>query len=272
LNNTFRFCALLLVILLSAACRARGLTPEDIPTRVPSIDALATAQIMTQNAPPEGYRETISFPQIDAGLTMLPNWRYEVLLEFEGVFARTPRQVSASTSAEVYFNQLGTQRRVVIQGHGELFGQQEEGVTLEGVRLGSDTFLVRDNVCLGDAGGAAATAADLRAGELIGGIIQGVPDGARAVINGEEVWRYAFGAQELSLPQIQTGDDGHVTLLSGELWVAPSREAVIRYYANLDVENAILLDSTLPVTGQVIIRYDLYDIGIDPNITQPFGC
>jgi hypothetical protein len=94
----------------------------------------------------------------------------------------------------------------------------------------------------------------------------------RAVINGEEVWRYTFSAEELSLPQIQIGDDGHVTLLGGELWVAPAREAVIRYYANLDVENVILLDSTLPVTGQIIIRYDLYEIGVDPNITQPFGC
>ena len=49
-------------------------------------------------------------------------------------------------------------------------------------------------------------------------------------------------------------------------------KAVVRFYVNLDVENAFIFDRQLPVTGQVILRYDLYDIGVVPNITVPFGC
>jgi hypothetical protein len=115
-------------------------------------------------------------------------------------------------------------------------------------------------------------AADLGAGNLIGGVNQAIPDGVKAVINGEQVWRYAFTVNDLNLPQIQTGDSGRITGMTGEMWMAPERDAVIRFYLNLDVENAIIFQSALPVTGQIIIRYDLYDIGVDPNITQPFGC
>lgn len=261
----------LLLVLLLAACRPRGETVDDIPTRIPSIESLATSQAMTQNAPPEGFRDSVSFPQIDAGLVVLSNWRYEVLLEFDGTFAGTAREVRASSQAGVWYNQLGQQRRTVVSGSGELFAG-EAGTVLEGVRLGTDTFLVRDVVCLGDAGGDAATAADLRASDLIGGVNQAVPEGVRARINGQDVWRYAFTLADLNLPQIQTGDGSNITLLGGELWVAPAHDAVIRYYLNLDVENALIFASAAPVTGTVIVRYDLHDIGIDPNISQPFGC
>ena len=59
---------------------------------------------------------------------------------------------------------------------------------------------------------------------------------------------------------------------SGELWFAPERNAVIRYYLNLELENVALLDSDAPVTGTLLLRYDLYDIGVLPNLSVPFGC
>jgi hypothetical protein len=109
-----------------AACDARrGPGLEDIPT-LASIDEMATQTVLTQNAPPEGWREPVSFPTVDAGLRELPGWRYEVQLEFEGVFARTPRRATASTRAEVWFNQLGSARRMVFQTTSELAGQPEE--------------------------------------------------------------------------------------------------------------------------------------------------
>jgi hypothetical protein len=94
----------------------------------------------------------------------------------------------------------------------------------------------------------------------------------RATLNGEEAWQYTFTASDLNLPSIRLSDEGQLILNGGELWVAPEHNAVVRFHVNLEVTNAILFDRALPVTGQVIIRYDLYDIGVAPNITVPFGC
>lgn len=262
--------ATLILALALAACNARrGPGLEDIPTRA-SIDGLATETVLTQNAPPEGWRDPVSFPEIDAGLRELSGWRYEVVMEFDGVFARTTRRASAATRAEVWFNQLGSARRVVFRTAGELSGQPDEN-TYEAVQLGPDAFLVRDSACVSNSEDA-QTAASLSAGGLVGGVRE-APSGARqAVINGEEVWRYDFTADNLVLPQVQLAEGGRIYSAAGELWVAPKHSAVIRFYANLDVENAIIFGSTLPVTGQIIVRYDLYDVGVVPNIAVPFGC
>ncbi|GAB4516407.1 MAG: hypothetical protein OHK0046_21760 [Anaerolineae bacterium] len=263
---------LLILLLLLAACDRSA---EPLPTPIQSLDALATANFMTANAPPPGFREAVSFPMVDANLTALPSWRYVATMSFDGVFARTSRPVTAETRIQVWFNAAGLERRVIVEGSGDLFGQQA-GVTVEGVRLGGDAYLVRENTCQRDADGAAALVADLRAGSLVGGVAQAVPNGINATINGERVWFYAFSVNDLVLPQIELAQDGQVTEVSAELWIAPERRAVIRYYATMQVENALILldnsDSRLPVTGTLLIRYDLYDIGTDPNITQPFGC
>lgn len=257
-----------LILLALAACN-RGQGLEDIPTQA-SIDDLATQTVLTQNAPPEGWRENISFPEIDANLRELPGWRYEVLLTVDGTFARTPRRTTASTRAEVWFNQLASARRVVVETSSDLSGELEESQR-EGVRLGPDSFLVRQNTCASNTP-ESATTADLSAGGLIGGVRNAVPAVQRAVINNEEVWRYSFTTEDLILPQIELGDSGQMTSSGGELWVSPTRRVVIRFWLNLEVENAVVFGSTLPVSGQVIIRYDLYDIGVVPNIAVPFGC
>jgi hypothetical protein len=261
---------LILLVFMLAACNGRrGQRLEDLPTPA-SIDALATAQVMTQNAPPPGFRESVSFPQVDAGLTELPGWRYLVQLEFDGVFARTPRQTTATASAEVWFNQVGSARRVVVQTSGELIGQTEDTV-YEAVRLGPDAFLVRDGVCLDGAVEDAQAAADLRAGTLVGGVEHATPTGVRATLNGEEAWQYTFNPEDLNLPSIRLDNDGRMSA-TGELWVAPEHNVVVRFYVNLEVENAFIFDRQLPVSGQVLLRYDLFDIGIVPNIAVPFGC
>jgi hypothetical protein len=263
-------CGLVAVLFLALAVSAcdRGQSLQDVPTPA-SVDALATQTILTQNAPPPGFRNGVSFPQVDQGLNELSGWHYEVLMSFDGVFASTPRKASASTQAEVWFNQLGTARRVVVQTSGDLIATGTDN-QYEAVRLGPDTFLVRDATCL--KGKDAELAASLSAGTLIGGVKRATPAGVHAVINNEEVWRYAFGADDLVLPNIQLREGGKITLVGGELWVAPKDNAVVRFYLNLDVENVSVFNNQLPVSGKAIVRYDLSDVGVVPNISVPFGC
>lgn len=264
---------LLALLLLSGCSSGRGQSLDDLPTRASfeSASALATADMLTQNAPPPGFREVVRFPEVDQNLAELAGWRYIVALGFDGVFARTPRATAATAQAEVWFNQLGSSRRVELATAGELIGQEADNA-YEAVRLGPDAFLVRDGVCLTNAGPDAAAAADLRAGLLVGGVNQAMPTGRRAVINGEDSWEYAFTAADLNLPPIRLDAGGRADMTSGQLWVAPAHNAVIRFYVNLDVENAFIFDRTLPVSGQIILRYDLFDVGTQPNITVPFGC
>ncbi|MGQ9889932.1 MAG: hypothetical protein ACUVSX_15815 [Aggregatilineales bacterium] len=264
--------ALLTVCALAACNPQRGQRLEDIPT-LASFDALqqaATAQIMTQNAPPPGFRESVSFAEVDDRLTELPGWRYIVTLGFDGAFAADGQPTSATARAEVWFNQLGAARRVLVEATGELIGAEDD-MAFEAVRLGPDAFLVRGNTCL-SGGPDAASAADLRAGRLVGGVLKAVPTGRRATLNGLEAWEYTFSAQDLNLPSVRLEPGGRISAASGELWVAPAHNAVVRFYVNLNAENAIIFDRELPVSGQVILRYDLYDVGTAANIAVPFGC
>jgi hypothetical protein len=274
INPASRLSSIVILLLVLTACSGRrGQDANTLPTRASFDSAITavTAAAMTENAPPEGFRGAVSFPEVDANLTALSGWRYLVTLEFDGVFARTPRETSATARAEVWFNQLGTARRVLVETAGEMIGQEENAI-YEAVRLGPDAFLVRDNTCLSNAGEDAATTADLRAGQLVGGVNSAMPTGRRETLNGEDVWEYAVAVENLNLPSIRLDEGGRMVGATGELWVAPAHNAVIRFYLNLDVENAYIFDRTLPVTGQVIVRYDLFDIGVVPNITVPFGC
>lgn len=265
---------ILLVGLILMGCTGRGQTTADLPTRIPSVDALATADMQTRNAPPVPFNNGVTFPMIDDNLPLLTNWRYEATLRFVGVFANTSRTVEFEAGLQAWFNQLGNQRRTLITGVGELFGEAD-GAVLEGVRLGQRTFIVRQNTCLNDAQDELAPiVADLRAGELLGGVNFATPGASKGVMNGEDSWRFDITADQLILPQVQVLEGGRITIATSELWVAPSRNAVMRYYVNLDVENVLitLFDSALPLTGQLFLRYDLNGIGENPNITTPTGC
>ncbi len=105
----------------------------------------------------------------------------------------------------------------------------------------------------------------------MGGVHRATPTGLRATLNGEEAWQYRFNQEDLNLPSIRLAENGTLAA-NGELWVAPEHNAVMRFYVNLDVENAFIFDRELPVSGQVIVRYDLYDVGVEPSLTVPFGC
>jgi hypothetical protein len=270
--SAMKIAILILLLITVSACQSqRGRDPEAVPT-IASVEALATALPLTLNAPPPPYNtETRDFALIDNRLTELPDWRYVVQLEFTGTFTGTEQTTSATARAEVQFNQLASARRVTVTTTGELLGEGA-GVNYEAVRLGPDAFLVRDGACLSNAPNDAETAADLRAGELVGGFTVATPAGRRATINGEDVYAFAFTPEDFRLPAIQLGDGGRLTIDSYELWISPERGAVIRFYANVSVENALIFARQQPVTGLVLLRYDLYEIGTDYNITVPFGC
>lgn len=248
--------------------------PEDLPTAA-SVHGLATSDPLTQNAPPAPYNLPVNrFERVDNLLSQLAGWRYTVTMEFNGVFARTPREVSALAQAEVSFNQLSSARRILFSTQGELFGEAE-GLNYEAVRLGRDSFLVRDGLCVSNPNneqGDATTAAELGAGDLIGGVRTAVAAGRRATINGQEVYAYTFSPEDALTPAIRLADGGQQRITSYDLWIAPQINAVVRFYVNFEVENVVLLSSQLPVTGQLAIRYDLHDAGNDFNISVPFGC
>lgn len=260
---------LTILLFLSACTGRRGQGEEGLPT-ITSPELAVTSAFMTENAPPPGFREALSFPDIDAGLQNISGWRYIVTLEFDGVLVDSPQQTTATASAEVWFNQVGSARRLLVETTGELIGQTENN-SFEAVRMGPDAFLIRDGVCLSNAGEDAARAADLRAGLLVGGVNNAVPTGRRAILNGVEAWEYRFDPADLILPSIRT-EESATRQATGELWVAPSHNVVVRFYVNLNVENAYIFDRQLPVNGQVLLRYDLHDLGEVPNITVPFGC
>ena len=191
--------------------------------------------------------------------------------EFEGVFSGTSRPATATTTAQVAYHQLTSARRVVLTAAGSLL-TEDTPVTSEAVRIGRDVYLVIEGQCstVTDTDGAAVV--DAGANLLIGGLAEAVPTGITGVINGEAVYRYAFEPEALRLASISVGGDGSIQVTNSELWFSAERAAVVRLYLTLDVENTTVFGSQLPVTGQVIIRYDLTDVGFDPNISVPFGC
>jgi hypothetical protein len=260
---------LLVILMMLAACGVRDATPPALPTVVP-FDVAATALALTKNAPPPGY-ETVSFPRVDANLNLLPGWRYEVDMIFDGVFARTPRPTAASTRATVEFNQVASARRVLTTVDNDIESPNEP-VQYEAVRLGPDAFLLRDGVCLSNASEDAELAADFGAGALIGGVQQAANAAKHATINGEEVWLYTVTPESLVLPNVQLDDTSIITSATGELWYSPQRNVVIRYYLMLELENARVFNTPLPVSGTLRISYDVYDIGSAPNLSVPFGC
>lgn len=260
--------------LLLTACRERGLTLDDIPTPItPSVRG--TEIVLTENAPPPQFGE-VSFPKIDANLPLLSGWQYTVDMEFDGVFTQVDRKVYGRVQADVSYNQIASARRVIVKSEGDLLGL-EDPEQVEAVQLGPDNFLVEGGACQSNAEESADFVVQADAGSLVGGLNSAMASGQpKQRINDEIVWRYNLNFDQLNLPQLTLTSESKILAFNGELWVAPEHNAVIRYYMTVDVENALVftnvLGTALPVTGRLIVRYDVNDIGVLPNITVPFGC
>ena len=258
---------LLTTILMLAGCNQAG-NSNVLPT-LANPEAIATGLVLTENAPPAGF-ETVSFPAIDDNLTDLPGWRYEMFFSFDGVFARTPRTTGASTQATVTYNQVASAQRVQANIDVDL-EDTAEAILFEGVRLGPDAFLVRDGRCTGNTP-EAELLADLSAEGILGGVQEAVSVARRELINGEEVWLYSFLLEDMVIPNVSVGETGRILSMIGELWVAPEHNVVVRYNVTMEVENATIFDQTLPISGTISMQYNLFDIGVVPNISVPNGC
>lgn len=262
---------LLGIVGLLAGCRTDTST-DPLPTPITDLDAAATAIVLTQNAPPQPYRERLRLEPFEAGLERLEGWKYTVSAEFTGNFTGTSRIAEGRTVAEVFYHQRTSARRVKLNAAGNLLAQDGQPIETEAVKIGADVYLRAANGCSIVTDTDAAAVVNVGVGQLIGGVSEAVPTGDKGVINGETVYRYAFLQDALRLAVMQPRDGGRISLMSQELWFSADKGALIRLYLTFDVENVSIFGSQLPVTGQVILRYDLTDLGLDPNINVPFGC
>jgi hypothetical protein len=265
--TTLKRMLLLALTVLLTACRQREVVIV-LPTET-TLELAATAAVLTREAPPPGF-DVVRFPLIDANLTQLDSYRAQFSFAFNGTFARTPRLASTETHGETTANVLQRARRTVSTIRTTL-RPNVQPLQLDAVLLGDDPFLVRDGVCVQNRE-EALLATNLIAGTVLGGVREARALPRRAIVNGEQVWEYSFTLDDLNLPNVSFGDNSRVIGLSGELWVSPARGVVVRYYLNLNVENVTLFDEPLPVTGALILRYDLFLHEDPPNISIPFGC
>src|SRR5690606_36158084 len=118
---------------------------------------------------------------------------------------------------------------------------------------------------------AARGVADLEAGTLIGGVTEAGYSHTRATLNGVDAYRYMVTPANATLPSIGLLEDSGLEL-NGELWVNPESGVVVRYYANVTLSHVTLFESQVPVSGELFVRYDVYDLDVVPNISIPFGC
>ncbi|MBN1964922.1 MAG: hypothetical protein JW910_09760, partial [Anaerolineae bacterium] len=172
--------------------------------------------------------------------------------------------------AEAWWDGLAPARRVVMAAQGDAFVTEPR--QLEGVRIVEAYYLVdEEGRCLVNVAETARGVANLDAGSLFGGVSTVAYSGTQAVLNNVQAYRYDVPSAAASFPVIRSGAGSTVDML-GELWVAPEQGIVVRYYVNADVRHVYLFEGEWPVSGQVFIRYDVYDVGAVPNISIPFGC
>jgi hypothetical protein len=253
--------------LLAAGC----LSDTRVVPTASSLEMAQTAQYLTQNAPPPGFEHGVQFPRIDDNLSRQPSWRYTVMLTFDGVYADTQEKATGSVSAEIFGNELSGERRVILKATGAAFGAAERNV--EAVRISNDYYLVDQNkVCAKVTDSPAdRKVADLTAGDLIGGVKNAVPLGERKTVGDFQVWEYTFLPNDVVVPAIALGEGGKMSIAAGDLWVAPSRNAVYEYTITLKVDNAIM-QGNRQLTGQVHAAYKLIETGVPYNIAIPNGC
>jgi hypothetical protein len=262
---------ILILVLTISACDI--LTPPVIPTQA-SIEVGLTAAAATLNAPPPGF-DKVSFPQIEMNLTNLPSYHYKFTMTFDGVFVGTQEKASGTIQVEVYSDELGGARRVLLKASGNAFGLQV-GRDLEAVRLGNDYYLVDPNkVCTKPTDSANRGVANLVASSFIGGIKSATATGVHAdqtdgAGNAIKAWEYTFIPDSVIPPTLTLSDGGKITIASGDLWVIPASKAVSQYSITLNVENAVQGDRQM--TGLLQANYQLIETGVTYNISIPYGC
>lgn len=256
----------LVLLLALSACDIGGNDDIVVPT-IADVESAATASVQTQNAPPAGFQE-VNYPQIDQGLDQLSFSRFEIDVTFDGIYADTGEETAGEMHLEALSNQLSVARWVDIEFNGEVFSGGATNLTA--VRLSNNYYMINPNgVCITETS-QIQEIANLDAGQIVGGVELAGPTSRRGEINGYPAWQYGFGPEALVEPQIQTTVS--LDILTGELWVAPDFQIVVRYIVEMNVENAQLLFGNRPVTGRLRYEYNVYDINLEQNISIPNGC
>ncbi len=265
---------LLLTISLLVACDQ--IIGEDEAEPLPTLDELdleefQTVQVFTQNAPPPGF-ETIAFPEVDDNLIRTVYSQVEINAIFDGHYSDTGEPVTeAFMKVRMTNDELHVARHIQIEFVGDVFSGSSSN--LDVVRLGNDYYMVDVNrTCVTDPA-VVDPLANLRAGQLVGGVEFAQPTGVEDLINDVNAWQYGFDPQFINPPAVQLeASTARLDFLSGEIWVAPEHNIVMRYVVEMNVHRAKLLFGEREVTGRFWYQYDVISIGIPPNISIPNGC
>lgn len=254
-----------------AGCNALDDGSEPVPTKA-DINTLPTHQFLTANAPPAGFGQ-VNVDPIDANLSALAGWHYTITGQFNGTFDATGALATGTLSVEVWANQVGETRRVVLAVEGAALSPDDAKRRLEGVRWSNDYYIVDTNGQCTVGGDGAEVIGNLSAGQMIGGVINAVPTGHRQTIGAYPAWQYTFRPEEARFPAVHRDANSRVSL-EADLWIAPDLNAVVRYEVRLTVTGVRLLSSDQPVSGTLYMRYDLDldQVDTQPNISVPHGC
>jgi hypothetical protein len=267
-SGVIRVVKLIGACVMVAGC---NVTPPPAPT-ANSIPMAQTAQYQTQMAPPKGFEQRVSFPKIDDRLSDQPGWHYTLTLSFDGVESDSGDKATGQIAAEIFSNEQAGERRLLLTLSGKAFGVNEDRKA-ESVRIRDDYYVVNANkVCSKVEKTGAGQLADLSAGVMLGGIKQAIPAVNRKTDQGVDVWEYTFSPDDVNPPTFQFDGNGAITIAAGDLWVAPSLNAVWQYTISFNLQRAILQSGAKPVTGQLRATYQLIEAGQTYNIAIPFGC
>jgi hypothetical protein len=251
-----------------------GCETEALPTQV-TIEIAQTIAFITQNAPPAGFDQGVRFAPIDRNLERLPHWHTQLIIRFEGFLAGSTQPISGTLTAEIFSNQLSGERRVVLRAEGDAFAIAE-GRNVEGVRIGNTFYFVDQNglcsVVTDDPN--RRRVAELTVGDLIGGVRLAQHTYGRKTERKMALWQYGFLPSDIELPLITPTQGGSISILSGDLWIAPSLNAVADYTLTLRLESALvpIFRGNQQLSGTLTITYSLLESGQLYNIAIPYGC
>lgn len=254
-----------------AACNASGGSDEPVPTKA-DLNTLPTHEYLTANAPPAGFGR-VNVDPIEVNLSGHEGWHYTITGQFEGTFDATGAPAAGTLSVDVWANEIGETRRVILEVTGAALSPDDARRRLEGVRWSNDYYIVDTNGQCTVGGDGAEVIGNLAAGQLIGGVINAVPTGHRQEIGGYPAWQYTFAPNDARFPSVHRDANSRISL-EADLWIAPDVNAVLRYEVRLMVAGVRLLSSDQAVSGTFYLRYDLDLNQLDqpPNISVPHGC
>lgn len=264
---------ILIASVLLAACDQ--ILGEDEPVIIPTVadmdfNQFQTALVFTANAPPTGF-DTIAFPEVDDNLITTVYSRFEINVYFDGYDSNTAEALNGYMRLQSWNDEQHVSRQVKIEFVNDVFSGGSSNLDI--VRISNDYYMLDANgICTYDPA-LIGDIANLRAGQLIGGIQFAQPTGRKEVVNNLMAWQYGFDPQFVNGPAVEFAEETSVfDLLTGEIWVNPEHNIVLRYAIEMNVHKARLLFGNREVTGRLRYQYDVHDIGIQPNISIPNGC